>query len=264
VTRRRTKWGPVVVAALAVACGGRSDGRERDADRGDVVGAPVFDDDGASIELRWFSYNRGSYGWSRSRSALAGEELALVESLRVVENTGTCADDDPEARIRVTDRSGREHEYHANAGQGSCREAYVLVDYESVLTLLDRLDCYLSGAYDGSSLEYAARLTPDDGCQHGIHSSLADATDEWWFVVEVPDAGRYRFAIADCIEPTLTLELRDPSAEIVLGSAESVDGSCPSLSVELPDAGAYALKVLKTAPDTSGNYYLSVETEAAP
>ena len=183
-----------------------------------ACGGPIWTDDSESIEVEYFSYEEGSYLFTRDAEDLSPEQLRLVRAIRTIDpGDQGCAEDVPEVDLSVRGRSGASREYRATTHP--CAEfGGLLVDYGQVAALLKTASCLPAKAPGTESLATAPHIAVGDGCSHGLFSPAS--RKEYWLLVNVEDQGPHRFAVEHCAACVLDLELFDESGETMLAKAQ--------------------------------------------
>jgi hypothetical protein len=227
-----------------------------------VTYGPIWGAASDSIDITWFSFFGGGARFVKTREELTAEELAIVAGMATIPaDDDICVEDAGEARVVVYSNSVPDL-YYASQYDGSCGRAVRLVAYEPVHALLELVGCKTAKAYDGSTLETAASITPNDGCYHGIFNS-SDATPKWWFVLVVPTAGTLSVMLDSCGDRDLELTLFDETGETALATTTSAmnaaGAECPELTLDV-EPGNYAVYVDMRGGTYAGDFYIRTES----
>jgi len=238
---------------LGGAAGGGAEGGGDGGAGGDS--GSIWTPDSDSIDIQWFAYFRGGYHFTRQRDQLSPQQLELAQAIKVVPSSNACAADYIELAIGVTS-GDRTQKYIANEYTADCQRGGTMVDYAAVSALLDTVNCVSSKNYDGSSASSAPNIVADDGCRHGLFNA-SGSTRDWWFRVEIPAAGLYRFGIDACNDRQLRLDLFESDGTTELESA-SGSGSCPLLMHQFAHAGTNLVRVAMLSGVSAGDFYFGV------
>jgi hypothetical protein len=218
---------------------------------------PVWTAESTSVEISWFSFWAGGYRFTRERDQLSAAQLELLAAIRTIDVDGPCLADVDEVQLTITSNSGETETYGAIA-HPCAFGSRTLVGYEEVAALLDTVDCLSAKGYEGGTLESAPHIVTGDGCHHGMFNAYTQVP-EWWFILDVAVAGRYRIGVDLCADRQLQIDVLDETAASTLATVQTTSADCPTLEYDFPTAGSYALHVDMLGGDDAGDFYLHVD-----
>jgi hypothetical protein len=220
----------------------------------------IFTPESDAIRIDWFNFFAGGYRFARRRDQLSPAQLDLVQAIAVVSSTDDCSEDGVEMSLTVS-AGDTTQAFSANEDTGTCGRDVTLVDFEAVSALLHTVHCLSSQGYDGTSVETAPTIVPDDGCWHGLFN-FTGASPAWWFRIEIPAAGEYGISLDGCGDRALVVDLLESDATTELASA-SGNRDCPVLTHSFADAGTYTLRVQMQSGTQAGDFFLALESTSA-
>jgi hypothetical protein len=223
---------------------------------GATDGASIWTPSSDAIELEYQEFFGGWMHYQKSRNDLTGRELDLIGAIRTVESAGPCGADGGAIRVTVTTGDNRVT-YSAGTGGYACSAVPPFVNFGDAMQLLTTAGCN-SQSDAASSLDDARMIDASSGCYHRMY---VGTQSDWWFLVEVTDPGPLRVLFDSCayLEPaTATVLVSDGESELAHASAEA--GSCPDLTVDIHEAGTYALHVaVEAASPAAFEFHLHFE-----
>jgi hypothetical protein len=226
---------------------------------GYALGVPIWETESESIAISSGSFFGGSSRFEKQREELTAEELVLLGSITTVASSTECWSDTWAATLTVRGNGGV-REYFASEGDQGCDRDVVLVANEPVKSLVQAAKCLNAKSYDGTSLATAAHVTAGNGCYHGLFNA-SGTTPDWWFVLDVTEAGSYRLSLDGCSDRVLDMALLDETGVTELSSVTGTPGSCSALTHDVASPGSYAIHVTMTAGTSAGDFYLRIDAE---
>lgn len=247
------------VSFAAFACAEAADeSKGGPSEKGTEPITEFWSDSSDAIEIDYWEFFGSSVRYRKTRDQLTAEELAILGDIRVIARNSQCVVDGASATISVT-TDGKDTLYRARSADAVCSELGPYVGLGSVMAFLEATGC--NQAFEaGQNLETAPLIGVDRGCYYPLHD--AEGALESWVVVDVAEPGSYEVSFDTCESlGSLEATLLDEGGATELGSATAPAGECPHLTVDISEAGSYALRVATdSSPFGGAIFYLRVDS----